>query len=242
MSTDPYMLSWDDVFYIQDLDNGTLSYRLQVKDNEPHWYNLKLRPNPIYPECRHYCLACGSRYERLVRLVSIYVSTYTTPMDMYEDLRSTTDGGRQTSKIMLGYDDDWWDEYGSYDYSYDDDILKAVEIGKKTKIYSGRYVKVRYTEETDEYSVSGKWADWFEDLVDKVMNFDGHTKQEFYELIQDDCDITCTNMIFANLKAIGCKGIKSMKELNMYRWIDVLVPLINEEWDMSGDDDYGWQL
>ena len=44
---DPYSFTWEDAFYIHDLNDGSLFYRGEQKG---HWYNLCLKPNPFLIE------------------------------------------------------------------------------------------------------------------------------------------------------------------------------------------------
>lgn len=237
---DPYSFSWEDAFYIQDLDDGTLEYRKEVGENEPHWYNLKLRPNPIYPISRHFCLGCGSTYEKMLKLVSKYVSAYATPTEMYDMLKMTYSQGK-CGKITLEHNDEWWKIYSREDNvtQFDDDILEAIEIGKKTKIYIGPNVKVTYTECNDELFIEGRWSEWFEEFIDRCMSFEGHTKEEFMAHLEEYVggDIATMNEIFSGLKTFGIRSIKVMKKTNMYRWIDVLTPLVNE-WSDVEEEEY----
>ena len=240
----PMTFSWEDVFYIQNLDDGTLWYR-KNSGRQPDWYNLKLKPNPIYPDCRHYCIACGSDYNKMLSSISYHVSGFRTPDDMYKMLQGCRDQGK-VGKVMLEYADEYWKEFGTAEniMMFNDDILEAIELGKKTRRYIGPNVDVRYTEEKDELFIKGRWAEWFENFIDCCMSFEGHTKVEFMEhiieYIGDDKEVM--NDVFQGLKKLGCKGIKQMKQLNMYRWIDALAPMVNDWYDnddsSSGYDDY----
>lgn len=233
---DPYSFTWEDAFYIYDLNDGSLFYR---GEQEGHWYNLCLKPNPFYNVDRHLCVACGEHLQSMLNTVRNYVSAYRNPREMHDAISNiSNEWNRRLGNVMMGYAEDWWQHY-SYEStkSYEDAINEYIEIGRRTRTYSGPNIKVKYTEDEEEYSIEGRWAEWFEEFVDRIMSFDGHTKQEFYELLSDDCDISIMNDIFANLKAIGIRGIGQMKKLNMYRWIDVLAPLVNEWSDYDYDDE-----
>lgn len=232
---DPYSFSWEDAFYIHNLNDGTLFYRQGREDEEP-WYNLCVKPNPYYSVGRHYCICCGSDYEGMLNTIKLYVSSFESPRDMYEMLKSVSNQGK-LGKVMLGYADEWWENY-SYESTspYEDDIMEYIELGRRSKTYIGHNVRVRYTEEDEECSIEGRWAEWLGELVDRAMAFNGYTKKELYYHLQEYVDTDCLNEIFARLKEIGCHGIKPMKELNMYRWLDVLTPLVNG-WDMDSSEE-----
>lgn len=246
----PMSFDWEDVFYITNLNDGTREYRNNKTDEA--WYNLCLKPNPFYRECRHYCLGCGGTYEKFLNLISKYVSCYRDPEALYDFMRNLTDGGK-CGTIMLEYEDDWWQDYGSTDFvtCYNDDINNAIEIGRQTNIYGNRHtnVKVTFNKYENSFSIEGKWGNWFEDFISKIVNFKGYTKVDFFKTISDDTDVACCNEIFAELKKRGVKGIKQMKQVDFFTWLDILAPLVNDWYfedpnslndvysDMEVDDD-----
>ena len=166
-----------DLFYIYDLNDGSLLYR---GEQEGHWYNLCLKPNPFYNVDRHLCVACGERLQGMLNTVRNYVSAYRNPREMHDAISNiSNEWNRRLGKVMLGYAEDWWEHY-SYESTkpYEDAINEYIEIGRRTRTYSGPNIKVKYTEDEEECSIEGRWAEWFEEFVDRIMNFDGHTKQE----------------------------------------------------------------
>lgn len=236
---DMLSFSWSDVFYITDLDDGTRTYR---SEKETSWYNLCMKPNPYYLECEHYCIGCGSNYEKMLKLISKYVSCYRNPENVYDMLRGLSDRGKCGATMLEKHYRPWWQEYGNTDYvmCYNDDIDEAIEIGKQTVVYGDSFsnVKVTYNENEDSLFIEGRWGEWFEELVDTVMSFKGYTKVEFFKSIEDFVTVDACNQIFHSLRKHGCKGIKQMKRLNMYRWLDVLAPLMNGWYFGSINDVY----
>lgn len=242
----PMSFGWEDVFYITNLDDGTREYRKETNDV---WYNLCLKPNPIYPDCRHYCIACGSNYEAKLRTIQKYVSHYREPENMYEAMRNLTSQGKCGRVMLEKYYDPWWQEYGNTDYvmCYNDDINEAIEIGKQTTVHGDSFtnVKVTFNENEESFFIEGRQGEWFENFVDKIMNFKGYTKDAFYELISDDTDIGGCNQIFAELKRRGCKGIKQLKQIGLFQWLDILAPIVNgwyfyseSDFSYDGEEDY----
>lgn len=233
-----YGSDWEDIFYITNLNDGTYSYRRE--DPRP-WYNVRFRPNAINNSCRHFCIACGSDYDKMLKAISRCVSRYGTPDEMFFFMTSNCQDGARQGKRMLEIQDEYWEELWDSEYieQYYPDINSAIRTGKKTRIYAGTNVTVTVNEEEEYFFVDGRWAAWFEEFVANCMNFDGYTKQEFYESIKDDCDIYCVNQIFGKLKKMGVKGIKQMKKLDMYKWTHVLAPLVND-WDFGDVSDSDW--
>lgn len=238
VNMDPYSFSWEDAFYIHNLNDGTLFYRQGKYLEEEPFYNLCFKPNPFYPADRHLCIASGS-YENMLLCIKNHVSCYETPRDMHEAVsRISNEWNRRLGAVMMGYAEEWWDEFGYESTSqYEDDIMEYIELGKQSKIYSGLNVKVKYTESEEVFSIEGRWGEWLGDLVDAFMEFDGYTKVELYNQVSDYIDVSCLNDVFAKLRERGIKGIKQMKRMNMYRWFDVLAPLVNDVWYMSDGDE-----
>lgn len=215
---------WEDVFYIENMDDGTYDHRPAKSTN--CWYVLRLRPNTIRNQSRHYIVACSGDLNNILKSVKMYVSIYGNNLRaMYESF-GTTYNGCMLGKTSLEQADNHYSKY-KYDKKYDKYIKNAIKAGRNNTIITGINVRVEYCIEKDEYTVTGIRKDFFEELLNIFVSFDGYTKIELYRKTSHLIDIYCLNDIFASLRENGCNSIKSLKGLSIYVLIDVLTPLVN---------------
>lgn len=218
---------WENVFYIVNLNGDGFEKRIGYNPDEP-WYNLNLQPNDMFNELRHSCVACGTNIDKMFSMISKIISRYSSPSEYYKslmDIRSL-----RPSKATLYRMDLWYDDYGYY--CCDDHkkrVRKAISEGLETRIIGSSYsnLYVQYNEKEDSYSINGPWEEWFVELIDKIQQFDGHTKKELFKQCFDDIDVYSFNVVLSHLKEYGCNSISKLKDLNIFRLFDIFVPLFN---------------
>ena len=227
---------WENVFYIVNLNGDGFEKRIGYNPDEP-WYNLNLQPNDTFNELRHSCVGCSCDINKMFNMISNIVSRYSSPSEYYDSLMELN--SLRPSKATLYRMDLWYDDYGYY--CCDDNkkgVRKAISKGLETRIIGDSYsnICVQYNEKGNSYSISGQWAEWFEDIINNIQSFDGHTKKELFKQCFNDIDAYSFNEILLHLKEYGCSSISKLKALNIFRLFDILVPLFNTWYNVDEEE------
>lgn len=81
--------------------------------------------------------------------------------------------------------------------------------------------------ETQSFQMSGPYAEFARELIDAIYDFEGHTKTELFQSLQEYVDIYCFSGILNALRKNGVHGIKEMKQLRRKDIAKMLVMLID---------------
>ena len=126
--------------------------------------------------------------------------------------------------------DEWYNSNKKEVKYYNSFINKAIAIGKMQTMAEGINLSYVYLESKRKYKINGLAKDWVKRFLNVVLHFEGRTKAELFdELYENELigDVYTMNTIFAELKYFGINSISKMKNLSLYRWLDILYYPVN---------------
>lgn len=99
-------------------------------------------------------------------------------------------------------------------------------IRNERVIRTGRNLTCVFNE-TEQFTMSGKWADWADEFLDALVNFEGHTKVDLFKHMREFGSIDIFKDILATLRNNNVHGITELKQLSKKQLARILVNAIN---------------
>ena len=217
-------LEFRDILYVHDINTAS---HLCARKEKP-FYQLCIRP--VYNnKHKHFVYACSNDLNVIKKSIIKIVSKYKTVDEFFEVLDNLSNGGRAYKK-MREYMDEWYNSNKKEVKYYNSFIRKAIAIGKMQTMAEGINLSYVYLESKRKYKIDGLAKDWVKRFLNVVLHFEGNTKAELFdELYENELigDVYTMNTIFAELKYFGINSISKMKNLSLYRWLDILYYPVN---------------